>query len=58
MGNQLQTDTWVTTFDQYEILMIKDSESHVIIHEMDIVDMWVDVSTSSTKCDTNDKSHD
>ena len=37
--------------------MIKDDELHAIIHEMYIVDIWVDVSGTSTKCDTNDRSH-
>jgi len=51
------TGTWDTTFDLYEMLTIKDGESHAIIHEMDIVYMWVDASGTSTKCDTGDKSH-
>ena len=31
--------------------MINDSESHAIIHEIDIVYMWVGVSGTLTKCD-------
>ena len=37
--------------------MIKDSESHAIIHEMDIVYMWVGVSGTLTECDAHDRSH-
>ena len=37
--------------------MIKDSELHAIIHEMDIVDMWVDISGTSIECDERDRSH-
>ena len=31
--------------------MIKDDDSHAIIHEMDIVYMWIDASGTFTKCD-------
>ena len=37
--------------------MIEDGELHIIIHEIDIVYMWVDVSGTSTKCDECDISH-
>ena len=37
--------------------MIKDGESHAIIHEMDIVYMWVGVSGTFTECDAHDRSH-
>ena len=37
--------------------MINDGESHAIIHEMDIVYMWIGVSGTLTKCDTHDRSH-
>ena len=57
MISRVQTDTWDTTFDQYEMLMINDVESHAIIHEMDIVYMWVGISGTLTKCDTRDRSH-
>ena len=44
MINLLWTDTWVTTFNYYEILMINDGESHAIIYEIYIVDIWVDIN--------------
>ena len=37
--------------------MIKDGESHAIIHDMVIEDTWVDVSGTSTICDERDRSH-
>ena len=37
--------------------MIKDGESHAIIHEMDIVYMWVDAIRTFTECDARDRSH-
>ena len=37
--------------------MIKDGESHAIIHEMDIVHMWVGVSGTLIECDAHDRSH-
>ena len=37
--------------------MIKDDESHAIIHEIDIVYKWVGVSEKFTKCDARDRSH-
>ena len=37
--------------------MIKDGESHAIIHEMNKVDTWVDVSYTSTECDTSNISY-
>ena len=39
------------------MLMIKDGESHAIIHEIDIVYMWVGVSGTLTECDAHDRSH-
>ena len=37
--------------------MIKNGESNAIIHEMDIVDMLVDISGTSIECDEHDISH-
>ena len=37
--------------------MIKDGELHSIIHEMDIVYMWVDASGTFTECDACGRSH-
>ena len=42
---RVQNGTWNTTFDQYEILMIKDGESHAIIR-----------SGTLTDCDARDRS--
>ena len=39
------------------MLMIKDGESHAIIHGMNIVYMWVGVSGTLTECDARDRSH-
>ena len=47
MISRVQTGTWDLTFNWYEMLMIKDGESHAIIHEMDIVYVWVDASATS-----------
>ena len=37
--------------------MIKDGESHALIHEMDIVYMWIGVSGTLTECNAHDISH-
>ena len=37
--------------------MIKDGESYAIIHEIDIVYMWVDASETFIECDACDRSH-
>ena len=39
------------------MLMIKDGELHAIIHEMDIVYIWVGVSGTLIECDMRDRSH-
>ena len=57
MISRVRTDTWDTTFDQYEMLMIKNGKSHAIIHKMDIIYMWVGVSGTLTECDARDRSH-
>ena len=57
MISRVWTGTWDTTFDQYWMLLIKDGESHAIIHEMDIVYMWVGVSGTLTECNAHDRSH-
>ena len=57
MISRVWIGTWDTTFDQYEVLMIKDGESHAIIHEMDIVYMQVSVTGTLTEYDARDRSH-
>ena len=57
MISQVWIGIWDTTFDQYEMQVIKDGESHAIIHEMDIVYIWVGVNGPLTEYDTRDRSH-